>query len=58
MGIGKDAIWISIIGVLILALIYMMVRPGSPATKAIQAISDALTGMVKVATNNFGGNNG
>lgn len=43
-------IWAVISGVIILGIIYMLVRPGSPAATAIQQVSDALTALVQTAT--------
>lgn len=46
----NDAIWEFIVGVMILAIVFMLVRPGAPAAAAIQDISKALAGLVKTAT--------
>lgn len=47
---NKDAIWQFLIGVIILAIIFMLARPGSPTAAAIQDVSDALSGLVRTAT--------
>jgi hypothetical protein len=46
---SKD-IWAIISGVIILGIIYMLARPGSPAATAIQQVSDALTALVQTST--------
>jgi hypothetical protein len=52
-----DSIWTVLIGVVILAVIFMLARPGSPAGKAITDVTGALAAMISVATQNFGGKN-
>ncbi len=42
--------WSVITGVIILAIIYMLVRPNSPAATAITQVSDALSALVQTAT--------
>jgi hypothetical protein len=37
-------------GVLYIAIIYMLVRPGSPASASVVALGDALQDLVKGAT--------
>jgi hypothetical protein len=53
----SETIWTVVIGVIMLAVLYMLVRPGSPAGKAIKDVSGALEALIATATNNFGGNN-
>jgi cbb3-type cytochrome oxidase subunit 3 len=50
-----DTIWMILIGVVMLAVLYMIVRPGSPAAKAIADVADALTALVATSTNNLRG---
>lgn len=45
---GKLA-WEIISGCIILAIIYMLARPGSPAATAINDVSSALTALVTTA---------
>lgn len=46
----KDEIWQFIVGVMIVAVVFMLVRPGSPAAVAIKDVSTALSGLVQTAT--------
>lgn len=46
----NDAIWEFLIGVIILAIIFMLARPGAPAAAAIQDVSNALSGLIRTAT--------
>jgi hypothetical protein len=43
-------IWSVITGVIILAIIYMLVRPGSPAATAIAQVGNALSALVATST--------
>lgn len=45
-----DVITEIIVGVLIVAVIFMLVRPGSPASTAVAQVSAALSAMVATAT--------
>jgi hypothetical protein len=59
---AADTIWTVIIGVVILAIIFMLVRPSpsggmGPAGKAIVDVTGALAVLISTATNNFGGSN-
>ena len=47
---GSD-VWELITGVIIVAIIYVLARPGSPAAGAIASVSNALSGLVSTATN-------
>lgn len=47
---SKDDIWQFLIGVIIVAIIYMLVRPGAPAAAAVQDVSTALSNLIKTAT--------
>lgn len=47
---SKDTIWQFIIGVMVVAIVFMLVRPGSPAALAIKDVSTALSGLVQTAT--------
>lgn len=47
---NKDDVWQFIIGIMILAIIFMLVRPGAPAAAAITDVSKALSGLVGTAT--------
>jgi hypothetical protein len=54
---SKDDVWQFIIGAIIVAIIYMLVRPGAPAAAAVQDVSTALAGLIKTATDyNISGN--
>jgi hypothetical protein len=46
----NDIAWQFISGIAILAIIFMLVRPGAPAAAAIEDTSKALSGLVKTAT--------
>jgi hypothetical protein len=48
--VNKDMIWQVIIGALMIAVIYMLVRPGAPTATAVTDISDALSALIKTAT--------
>jgi hypothetical protein len=45
-----DLFWEFIIGVLILAVVFMIVRPGAPVNAAITGIGNALAAIVQTAT--------
>jgi hypothetical protein len=45
----SEIAWRLVAGVLILAILFVLVRPGSSATKAITDITGALTALVKSA---------
>lgn len=47
---SKDTVWQLIVGAIILAIIFLLVRPGAPTAAAIQDVSDALQGLLKTAT--------
>jgi hypothetical protein len=51
----SDTIWAVLIGVVMLAALFMLVRPGSPTVAAINAIGDGLADLVGVTTNNYNG---
>lgn len=46
-----------LIGIIYLAIVYSLVRPGSPAAATVKTVSNALIGVVGSATgyNQFGG---
>jgi hypothetical protein len=46
----KDDISTFITGFALLAIIYMLVRPGMPANQAVKDVSDALVAMTRLAT--------
>lgn len=46
----SDDIWQFLIGVMILAVIFMVARPGAPAAAAIEDLSNALTNLIKTTT--------
>lgn len=48
-----------LIGVIYVAIVFSLVRPGSPAATVVQTVSNALVGVVGSATgyNQFGGIN-
>ena len=45
-----DYVWQFVVGVMFLAIVFMLVRPGSPAAIAIKDVSTALSGLVQTAT--------
>lgn len=47
---NRDTIWQVVIGVVIVAVIYMLVRPNSPAGDAVKQVSDALSNIIHTAT--------
>lgn len=51
----SETIWMAIIGILIVAILFMLVRPGSPAAQAVTDVSGALAALVAISTDNFGG---
>lgn len=55
---NSDDLWQILSGIFIIAIIFMLVRPGSPAAQAVSDISDALAALIKTATNYQAGNNG
>lgn len=60
MGNGKtaDAVWTALIGILFLAILFVMVRPGSVALQAVKDVTGALAALIETATGSFGGSNG
>jgi hypothetical protein len=46
----SDTIWEILVGVFIVTIVFMLVRPGSPAAKAIADVSGALASMIGAAT--------
>lgn len=47
---NSDLFWEILIGILILTVVYMIVRPGAPINAAITGIGNALQSIVKTAT--------
>jgi hypothetical protein len=47
---SKDGIWQTITGAVIVAIVFMVVRPGAPAAAAITQVSDALQALVTTST--------
>lgn len=45
-----DVAWEWLVGIFIVAVVYMLVRPGSPAAQAVADVSNALAAMVTTAT--------
>ncbi len=45
-----DAVWQLVIGAFMLAIIFMLARPGSPAAKGIAQVSDALASLINTTT--------
>lgn len=43
-------LWDLIAGAFLLAIIFMLVRPGSPAAAAVKDVSDTLTSLIGTAT--------
>lgn len=50
MSTNSELFWEILIGILILAVIYMIVRPGAPINAAITGIGNALQAIVQTAT--------
>lgn len=50
-------IWIFLIGVIYVAILYALVRPGSPAAGAVNTVSNALAAVVATATGNTNNTN-
>lgn len=48
-------VWEVLIGALYLAIVFAVVRPGSPAASAVSQISNALVGVVQTVTGYQGG---
>lgn len=46
----KDTLWELLVGVFIVAVVFMVARPGAPAAQAVSNISGALEELVKQAT--------
>ncbi len=46
----SDTTWSVLTGVLVVALVYMLVRPGSKAATAVTAVSGALGAMIGTVT--------
>lgn len=46
----SDHIWSGIIGALVVALVYMLVRPGSKAATAVTVVGDAMGAVVGSVT--------
>lgn len=46
----KDDISTFITGFALLAIVYMLVRPGMPANQAVKDVTDALVAMTRTAT--------
>jgi len=51
-----DAVWQLIVGAVIIAIIFMLARPGSPAAKGIAQVSDALASLIMTTTQYKAGN--
>jgi hypothetical protein len=47
---NTDTFWQVLTGAIILAIIFMLVRPNSPAASAVASVSGALTALVTTAT--------
>jgi hypothetical protein len=45
-----DTIWSLLSGILVITIVYMLVRPGSPAAQAVADVTSALTNLIKTAT--------
>jgi hypothetical protein len=46
----SEYIWEFAVGVMVLAIVFMLVRPGSPASVAIKDVTTALSHLVQTAT--------
>jgi hypothetical protein len=46
----KDTAWEILVGIFVIAVIFMLVRPGSPAAQAVADVSNALASMISTAT--------
>lgn len=45
-----SGVWDLIAGAFLVGIIYMLVRPGSPATQAVEDVSNVLTSLIATAT--------
>lgn len=54
----KDIVWDFVVGVVIIAIVFTLVRPGSPAGQAITDVTNAVAGMIGTATNYQAGTSG
>jgi hypothetical protein len=48
---SKQTAWSLLMAVFMIAIMFMLVRPGSPAAGAVKDVSDALAGMIGTAIN-------
>lgn len=46
---SKQTVWSLLMAVFVITVVFMLVRPGSPAAGAVKDVTDALSGMIKVA---------
>lgn len=46
----KDTAWEILVGIFMVTIVYMLVRPGSPAGQAVGDVSGALAAMIGAAT--------
>lgn len=45
----SDSLWQFVAGALVVAIVYMLVRPSSPAANAVNTVSQALVSIVNTA---------
>jgi preprotein translocase subunit SecG len=50
----KDTFWSIAIGLCIVMIIFVLVKPGSQAAAAVAGVSNALAAIIGTATNDFG----
>lgn len=46
----RDTVWSILMGIFVIAIVFMLVRPGAPAGQAVKDVTDALSSMMTVAT--------
>jgi Na+-transporting NADH:ubiquinone oxidoreductase subunit NqrB len=51
-----DAVWQLVIGAIIIGIIFMLARPGSPAAQGIAQVSNALASLITTTTQYKAGN--
>jgi hypothetical protein len=51
----SDTVWMILTAIVMVAVLFMLVRPGSPALQAVKDVSNALTTLIQISTSNFGG---
>lgn len=45
----KDTVWSILAAIFVITIVFMLVRPSSPAASAVHDVSNALTNLIKTA---------